>query len=500
MGIPSYFSYIIRNHPRIIQVYEKNKLPINNFYLDCNSIIYDSVSKIDFTKMSSSCDKDKIIIGSVIKKLDEYIELICPLNKIFIAFDGVAPLAKIEQQRERRFKMQATSTSTSTSWNTISITPGTIFMRLLTNQITEYYASNSKVIVSGSDKAGEGEHKIYEWLRKNTIKGEKSLVYGLDADLIMLSINHLKYGEIYLFRETPHFIQSINANLKPFHNYVLNIPLLCESMSILPADYIFICFFAGNDFMPHFPSLNIRTGGINKLLKAYEETNRVLINQADNTINWTNVGYFILELSKRENEYIVKEHKMREKPFHQEDKDEDPMLFIPMRERQVEKYINPLKLFWENRYYMALHDIDYGEDKDKNKVNDLCMNFLEGLEWCFRYYSGECPDWRWKYKARYPPLLRDIVTYMSETIVENNFVKREPVSDITQLSYVLPFSSLYLLPEKFSKVLKERKEWYPQTNKPIDELYVWAYCRYFWEAHAILPEIDIDELEQMLSV
>ena len=38
----------------------------------------------------------------------------------------------------------------------------------------------------------EGEHKICQYIRMNPIhKNETTVIYGLDADLIMLAINHL---------------------------------------------------------------------------------------------------------------------------------------------------------------------------------------------------------------------------------------------------------------------------------------------------------------------
>ena len=102
MGIPSYFSYIVKNHSNIIKKFEKCEIQVNNLYLDCNSIIYDAVHHIDFATLTDTATKT--IIKRVISKIEEYINLIGPDNLIYIAFDGVAPVAKLEQQRSRRFK------------------------------------------------------------------------------------------------------------------------------------------------------------------------------------------------------------------------------------------------------------------------------------------------------------------------------------------------------------------------------------------------------------
>ena len=102
MGIPSYFSYIVKNHANIIKKLCSSTIQVNNLYLDCNSIIYDAVHNIDFTNIKES-DAD-IIIRAVCDKINEYILLLKPDHNIFIAFDGVAPVAKLEQQRSRRYK------------------------------------------------------------------------------------------------------------------------------------------------------------------------------------------------------------------------------------------------------------------------------------------------------------------------------------------------------------------------------------------------------------
>ena len=121
------------------------------------------------------------------------------------------------------------------------------------------------------------------------------------------------------------------------------------------------------------------------------------------------------------------------------------------------------------------------------------MNYIEGLEWVYKYYSEGCPDWKWKYKHHYPPLFKDLVSFIphfeTDFIQENN---HEAFTSEIQLSYVLPKSQLHLLPNKIEKFLKTNyEELYPEKYD-----FQWAFCRYFWEAHPILPEVPIALLEQ----
>ena len=101
MGIPSYFSYIVRSHRSIIRKYNTN-LCIHNLYLDCNSIIYDIARTIKDAKHDK--DFENKLIKAVCEKIVYYINIIQPKNRVFIAFDGVAPVAKLNQQKNRRYK------------------------------------------------------------------------------------------------------------------------------------------------------------------------------------------------------------------------------------------------------------------------------------------------------------------------------------------------------------------------------------------------------------
>ena len=69
MGIPSYFSYIVRNHRNILVQYKSSKITIHNLYMDCNSIIYDVIYELE--KNNKSVSSDTYII-----------KLVCGKNKI----------------------------------------------------------------------------------------------------------------------------------------------------------------------------------------------------------------------------------------------------------------------------------------------------------------------------------------------------------------------------------------------------------------------------------
>jgi 5'-3' exonuclease len=528
MGIPSYFSHIVKNHGNIIKKYNLSPIKVNNLYLDCNSIIYDSVHSIDSTQTNFD-----IIISTTITKIEEYISLIKPDTNIFIAFDGVAPVAKMEQQRIRRYKSNYQQQITSgfyksfqeikpDPWNTTAITPGTLFMHQLAVKMNSHFNDPEKygtstLKVSCGDQYGEGEHKIFEYIRANPAEhsAATSVIYGLDADLIMLSINHLPISpNIYLFRETPHFIQSIDKSLEPNETYLMDIPELAKIITLdmnngaemtteqqknKIYDYIFICFMLGNDFLPHFPAVNIRTNGIEKLLDAYKSAIGPTENLTDGaTIYWQNFRKFVSYLAAKEEQFMKNEIKLRDKRerfFYPTDTPENMIKkfdAIPTYDRANEKTINPYQPNWQKRYYTAL----FKTSIDDAKCEEIATNYMEGLEWTMKYYTTGCVDWRWHYKYNYPPLLQDLLKFIPDQ--ETIFIAEKPPNPVTpmvQLCYVLPLSSLSLLPSPiYNKLIKVYNECYRNDFK-----FEWSFCRYFWESHIYLPAIDIGELERICS-
>jgi len=532
MGIPSYFAHIIKNHINIIQ--KLNSLNnIHNLYLDSNSIIYDCVYSLK-NEYVNDTQFEELLYKNVCIVLENILLNINPSN-VIIALDGVAPVAKLKQQRERRYKsffnnkiLNRFNIKNDIKWNTTAITPGTNFMTKLNDYLNNYFKhifhkkckpkKNINIQISGSNIPGEGEHKIFNYIRNNNNhKNETTLIYGLDADLIMLCISHLKYCDnIYLYRETPHFIKQIDSSLQPNECYLLNIHKLSIRIQQLLTDsnvenidydilndYIFFCFLLGNDFMPHFPTLNIRTNGIYILQECYcniLNKNNLYLTK-NNIIQWKNFRKFIEEISKMEEELFIHEYQERnklEKKINRYNNDnlsneeivKNNILNIPLKNRETEHFINPNEVQWENRYYNSCLKIENNDVR----LKQLCTNFLEGLEWTFIYYTKGCIDYRWKYNYNYPPLLKDLYKFIP--YFETNFFKEEknnPINDQTQLSYVLPLQYFNLIPKNNNK-LKE------YVNKQYDNINLsWTFCKYFWEAHLIAPDLNIDHLHSLTS-
>jgi 5'-3' exonuclease len=540
MGIPAYFSHIIKDYRSIIEKLHHLKKNVDIFALDSNSIVYDCVHQFPWdSAIISRQDYERDLIKRVCLKIKEYMNIIRPKQHIIIALDGVAPFAKMNQQKSRRMKSEIEKNEMCNhgkTWNTSAITPGTAFMNSLGNGLRGFFSKNKHVIVMDSAVAGEGEHKIFQWLRNSDEAHQKTMVvYGLDSDLIMLALEHLSYcPNLYLFRETPHFIRSIDNTLDPNSSYLLNIP---EFANILQEklgpnrikDYIFLSFFLGNDFIPHSPSLNIRTHGIDVLWGIYKEVlgPKDFLVDKENDIQWKNVRKLLQSLADQEESLLNKELELRNKwerransqgkgqgksdPNNKEDEVARRFQSIPLLHREKELFFHGVlkdnmdmepqvqhDCHWEHLYY----NFFFGFDVTGSNLNDqrkaAGIHYLQALTWTFKYYVKGCPDWRWHYKFMYTPLWKDILSvtpYFTTDLLNNSGQYKDiPVNPITQLSYVLPKSCWNLIPQnnKLVEVLEKLESASHYTHE-------WSFCKYFWESHIhqdiCIPSWTIGNLE-----
>ena len=223
-------------------------------------------------------------------------------------------------------------------------------------------------------------------------------------------------------------------------------------------------------------------------------------------------------MAKREEEFIVQEYNERNNMCtrlgisDKTAKDRETMFEnTPMLYREDEHYICPGIEGWQSRYYK----IAFGEEATPIFLKKICINYLEGLEWVFKYYTEGCVHWRWKYKYSYPPLLSDLVKYIpqfeTDFFIDNIKIAseeqknrmgtryREPYKPIEQLVYVLPSIYHYLLPRHIRTKLENEKyrDLFPKNAR--DMKFQWMFCRYFWECHLTTEEIPQHIIENICS-
>jgi 5'-3' exonuclease len=565
MGIPSYFRYITTQYENII--IKQTPKQINRLFLDLNCAIHPQAHKVlsENPTLKSNTTIENKIYASVVDYIKYILTFVQPTDLLFIAIDGVAPRAKMQQQRYRRFKTGKEKKDTQkmyakynepmnkSDWDTNTITPGTPFMTKLSKYLKtelKQLTNNIKIILSDSNDYSEGEHKIYKYIRKNkspdSSKPYIDAIYGLDADLIMLSMT-VKDGNIYLLREAVEFGNMIMNNeigqpvflyldINEFKNSILD-ELKENGLKItdeyrIVCDYIFMCFFLGNDFLPHTSCLSIKDGGINILLEYYleilyeeekdkkkQKKNKTIKENEEQAKVSVKLGKYLVEITKNkysinneflrrliskisehENELLIinTKHLMRGRIHHKEHKNElEKQLhfykYLPVFDsnRNIDKYINMGSNNWRQRYYETCFNT-----QQEKEIDFVCFNYLQGLTWTLKYYFEDCVSYSWYYKFRNPPAMLDIKYFLDRNNCDINKivqVDKEVYSPFIQLLIVLPSSSSGLLPKSYQSLSTDK-------NSPIFDL----YPKYFeldtvgkhmtWQCHPVLPDVDDERI------
>lgn len=488
MGIPVYFKQCIQDYTSLCL--ETLPTQVDYLYLDTNCLIHPCCrGETEETQM----------IENIIQTIDHIYYFVKPKSLLYIAIDGPCPKPKLLQQRSRRFL----SCLESKPWDTNAITPGTRFMNTLETKIQVYCQTLSiQTQLDGCLQPGEGEHKIFDHLKHH--KDTSTVVYGLDADLIMLSMLS-PCQTIYLLRETTEYnIEQCDSNyifldiasLQTQICQQIRPSIYAYSNTQLILDYSFICFLLGNDFVKPSPSLHLRYGGLHEIQTAYKslcESSGGTFRLVDQTLPYlvclSSLIQFLTNLCETETKRLShilhirtkQERKMRQVDKQTKDK-RDMVVHTPILQRTVEKQIFQDMSTWKPRYYAYVihHEIDSERTIDlQRSIRSMSRQYVESILWTLHYYLQGCSQWDFSYDYHYAPSLEDVIQSLKqdEYCIQNH---SQPIEPEIQLQTVLPLQSHHLLTKPF----KPDPILYPQKPQRC-----YLLKRYMWECELWLPKL-----------
>ena len=478
MGIPYYFYNLVKKYKNII--IDKIPIDISIYAIDFNGIIHPQAHK--------ETNEDKLFIN-LWDKIISYNEIYKP-DKMLICIDGVAPVAKIIQQRKRRYLsiFKNKIDKISSKWDTNAISAGTDFMNNLDEFIFKKINDKS-FIFDGSKNQGEGEHKIFQYLR--TLDFKKGIIInGLDADLIILSLLS-NIDNIYLMRENDDDITYLDINelkkslleeLKIVWNMLTDIEII-ES-------YCVMCSILGNDFIPNIITLNMKNKGLMKIIDYTTiaiDKHGSLVNEGK--INKECLKDIFFQISVNEDSNIIQK-KPRDFTLNSQEygiKNKDKLL--------KEIYSNQKK--WRYYYYKSLFDINI--HYDTSMISMIVDSYITGIYWTYNYYKGFDLDYDWYFPFNYSPTSKDIFNYLNvkdiKTISNNgNFLHPK-----IQLFLILPIQSNHLLDDNFKILTTDIKKGFKHLF-PIEFKIQTFLKNHLHECLPVLPILDICEIRKINNI
>ena len=589
MGVPAlaqyYFRKYNRQHDLKINIDRIQQLKIYSLFFDYNSLIhpcaYEYLKSINDPNVSEEF-LDRGIIQHTLNYTLQVIKLLS-VKQVYIVIDGVAPRSKMIQQRERRYKsyffkkiereqkreklqkqrefiletlnsldgierevydkenktllseIEDVLSKKDITWDSNKITPGTSFMSLLNEELYKFketWKHTYNIIISTANECGEGEHKIMKILEEqydnDNIDNNCTLhcIYGLDADLLMLSLLNKCSHQIILLRDNS-FRQEENDRKQQddFYYDFVDISILkqyiCEDIKEegYPInkynehdkkkakenylyDYILLCFLLGNDFLEHLPGLSIKYKGIDIVLNAYNKAKR------------NNFMLYLVDMDKLQNKQLFHEcinlHLLKD------------IFYYLNKFVNIEKYgtvhikegisiesTENMYIYTNIHFENIIHYHRYYNLVDC--LNDACYNYIEGLYWVLGYYKGHIhKNWTWYYKYENVPTIEDIFNYLlmmckgnilSCQLKNSPFLQiSQPYSMLKQLCLVLPKESLtHIIPLndiqrfKMNRMVRSLKDMFPSL------LFIDLVNKeYLWQSKVCFKEYNEELLDMYL--
>ncbi|XQJ28067.1 XRN 5'-3' exonuclease N-terminus, putative [Leishmania guyanensis] len=230
-------------------------------------------------------------LRAVAAKMDELLTRVRPHDTLVLVYDGVAPIAKLKTQKERRHSLSihpprsatAPTTSKCSGSNSIRVSPwytcdpvldevplhreeilcGAEFVLACEEYITTYLQrrkaqySWEKLMVSGCRESGEGEVKMSALLRRlwaatvadgSYDPDDTVSIVGNDSDLILVAMVAVPYAHYSLIDPFDLSLTSLWELMNHWSKAVPNPPLPAELLPSYRIDFVFLMLLSGDDY------------------------------------------------------------------------------------------------------------------------------------------------------------------------------------------------------------------------------------------------------------
>ncbi|PKA56339.1 5'-3' exoribonuclease 3 [Apostasia shenzhenica] len=410
-----------------------------------------------------------------------------------------------------------------------------------------------KVILSDANVPGEGEHKVASYIRsQRNLPGfnldTRHCLYGLDADLIMLALatheihfcilredvrtdhkngNIIKFGKhakgkgnenrksnIEICNDiTAKRFQFLNIwVLREYLSHDLRIPDAKMKIDLerLIDDFVFICLFVGNDFLPHIPSLEISEGAIDLLMTNYckefntmggylTESFKVDLERVEHFLQV--IGSYETAIFKKRSQ-VQRERELcfqailnsgrRKKTLDPQSSSKHSISNLSNGGAGGLSTIDRVKLGeegWKERYYVEKLQAET-KDGYVNITRQMVKNYTEGICWVMHYYYEGVCAWQWFYPYHYAPFASDFTDLKH---VKIRFKLGVPFKPFEQLMGVLPSASAHALPLLYRNLMTDASSSIADFYPPDFELDLNGK-RFSWQAVCKLPFIEESRL------
>jgi 5'-3' exonuclease len=517
MGIPSYYRKL---GSTVAGFYSDAPPAVDWFLMDFNCLVYQVLRSMrPYVGDREAFEAE--LIAETLTYTRQLLAAVRP-RATYIALDGVVPLAKMKQQRMRRFRSVALAAEerrlglrSGPSWDTNALTPGTVFM----DKLGAALKTLPDTTVSDVRERGEGEHKVMRWLRAHP--DGQHVIYGMDGDLFVLALLnqalHAPSAKIHFFREEAE----PDGGMVWLDLARLRAALIAEKRTTIDGatwikEYAIAMCLLGNDFVPQSMAFRIKEDGHERLLEMLNRLHvaggRLVGSEGLDEAGWQRIFSWLAAEEERRILTTIR-RKKKSRPAHNRGQTATDALKARINDRPLEWFPEAdgrllageaLKADWRAEY--ARIGLGAPAGTEAIYLAAAAERYIEAVVWTYDYYVGvgdnvaatcqgvgglssggtpepnasrrlASPPEDFMYEFASAPLFADVI---GRHLKGPSVPQAPPATPSEQLALVLPRESYHLIPKCPERMfLVAAPEYFPEK---------WHYHhlgkRHFWECEA----------------